>query len=76
MKKILIWDYRIPLRNSGGPSGYLYQIKQQLLSEPTDQIHFLSEYVQETETALSTKHAKLSEISKSCAERTGAQMAA
>lgn len=65
MKKILIWDYRIPLRNSGGPSGYLYQIKQQLLSEPTDQIHFLSEYVQETETALSTKHAKLSEISKS-----------
>lgn len=65
MKKILIWDYRIPLQNTGGPSGYLYQIKKQLISEPTDQIHFLSEYIQEPETALSIKHAKLSDISKS-----------
>ena len=25
-KKILIWDKHIPLKNTGGPSGYLYNI--------------------------------------------------
>lgn len=45
MKKILIWDM-FPLTNTGGPAGYLYNIKEYLKEHPTDQITFLSDLVQ------------------------------
>jgi len=42
MKKILIWDM-FPLSNTGGPSGYLYNIKEYLCNNSSDQISFLSD---------------------------------
>lgn len=43
MKKILIWDYNIPLENKGGPSGYLYNIYKYLETNPSTDIVFLSD---------------------------------
>lgn len=43
--KILIWDLEIPLVNKGGPSGYLFNIKEYLDNEykGRKEIYFLSE---------------------------------
>ena len=65
MKKILIWDARIPLQNIGGPSGYLYQIKKQLLETPNDSICFLSDFLKKQEKSLSGKHESLVNLAKS-----------
>lgn len=46
MKKVLIWDTCQRL-NIGGPSGYLYNIRDYLQSHPTDQISFLTDLVLE-----------------------------
>ena len=27
-RKVLIWDYRINIRNSGGPAGYLFNLRE------------------------------------------------
>lgn len=46
--KILIWNYNIPIKNSGGPSGYLYNIKQYIDNEDPQykqQIVFLSDLI-------------------------------
>ena len=43
MKKVLIWNSDIPLKNAGGPGGYLYNIHEYLKSNPCEQIVFLSE---------------------------------
>lgn len=42
MKKVLIWDLNYVLKNSGGPAGYLYNIREYLLKHPTKdaEIHF------------------------------------
>ena len=42
MKKILIWDLFQKV-NTGGPSGYLYNLQQYLLKHPTEQVTFLSD---------------------------------
>lgn len=42
MKKILIWDLFQKV-NTGGPSGYLYNLQQYLLEHPTEQVTFLSD---------------------------------
>lgn len=42
MKKILIWD-TVVLKDSGGPSGYLFNIHEYLKKKPNDQIVFLSD---------------------------------
>lgn len=44
MKKILIWDM-FPLTNTGGPAGYLYNLREYLKSNPSEQITFLSDLV-------------------------------
>ena len=46
-KQILIWDYELKLSNSGGPSGYLYNIKEFLKSNPNkfENIHFISDFI-------------------------------
>ena len=41
--KVLIWDKDIPLRNTGGPSGYLYNIHNYLTSHPNKEIDFYSD---------------------------------
>lgn len=44
MKRILIWDYNIPLKNTGGPSGYLFNIHEYLVkNKDITNISFLSE---------------------------------
>jgi len=46
MKKILIWDAEIAIRNSGGPSGYLYNIKKYLSEcQSVKNISFVSEII-------------------------------
>ncbi len=45
MKRILIWDYSLTLSNSGGPAGYLYNIKQTLPLIKNCNIAFLSDIV-------------------------------
>ena len=43
--KILIWDKDIPLTNTGGPSGYLWNIHEFLREEPEEQIVFYSDII-------------------------------
>lgn len=64
MKNVLIWDARISIKNSGGPSGYLYQIKRHLISNTNNQIHFLSDYLSGKEETLSKKYKNISNITK------------
>lgn len=46
--KVLIWDYPRKLSNSGGPTGYIYNIRQFLLEHPDDNICFLSDYISDS----------------------------
>lgn len=46
MKKILIWDV-FTVINTGGPSGYLYQINEYLKKRPTKLITFVSDLFRE-----------------------------
>ena len=48
MKKILIWN-PFKLENVGGPSGYLYNIHEYLKQNPSDQIFFLSDLLDNNE---------------------------
>lgn len=43
--RILIWDYHIPIKNVGGPSGYLYNIQKYIRERRvySDNIEFLSD---------------------------------
>lgn len=43
--KILIWDKDIPLKDSGGPAGYLYKLHEYLKQNPTDEIIFYSDII-------------------------------
>lgn len=43
MKKILIWDKSLTLKDVGGPSGYLYNLKEYLKEKPCNQITFYSD---------------------------------
>jgi len=45
MAKILIWDLNMTLYNSGGPSGYLYNIYSYLKKNPSAHISFLSDII-------------------------------
>ena len=44
MKKVLIWD-TFPRTNTGGPSGYLYNLREYLLTHPSEQICFFTDLV-------------------------------
>lgn len=48
--KVLIWDKQFPLKNMGGPSGYLYNIHEYLKAHPSVQIQFYSDLMMEAET--------------------------
>lgn len=53
MKKILIWDYEIPLKDSGGPSGYLNNIYSHLqIYHSSHGIYFLSDLIESPEPSL------------------------
>lgn len=46
--KILIWNYNIPIKNTGGPSGYLFNIKtyiENIAPQYKQQIIFLSDLI-------------------------------
>ena len=43
--KILIWDKGLPLKNAGGPSGYLWNIKQFLQQNKDEEIVFYSDLI-------------------------------
>lgn len=45
--KILIWDKGLPLNNSGGPSGYLWNIKQYLIRNNDSEILFYSDLIEQ-----------------------------
>ncbi len=49
MSKILIWNKNLPLKNIGGPSGYLYNIYSYLEKTPNSQISFYSEVLKVSE---------------------------
>ena len=56
MKRILIWDKGLPLVNSGGPGGYLWNLKQYLdhhAPEYKKQIYYYSESIKETPAKVS-----------------------
>lgn len=46
MKKILVWN-TFPLQNTGGPSGYNYNIREYVRKHPEIQISFLTDVVKE-----------------------------
>lgn len=50
MKKVIIWDKDMTLKDAGGPSGYLFNLKQYLTLHPTPQITFYSDFVPPQET--------------------------
>lgn len=43
MKRVLIWDKNETLSNSGGPRGYMWNIKQYLDTNPTAEVKFYSD---------------------------------
>lgn len=43
MKQVLIWDKHIALKNSGGPNGYLFNIKEYLNENPSNVVKFYSD---------------------------------
>lgn len=43
MKRVLIWDKNTVLKNTGGPSGYIFNIKEYLKNYPNSQISFYSD---------------------------------
>ena len=43
--KILIWDKGIPLKNAGGPAGYLWNIKQYVDSVKDNEVVFYSDLI-------------------------------
>lgn len=55
MKKVIIWDKDIVLRDTGGPSGYLYNLKQFLNKHPNPQISFYSDLVKPRKVVLQNK---------------------
>ena len=62
--KILIWDYPIQLKNSGGPAGYLYNIREYLKSTNTnDEIVFLKDLLSIPNNPI-TKHKKYNKLIK------------
>lgn len=57
MSKVLIFNYR-KLANTGGPEGYLYNIYTHLQSNPTDQIVFYSDLLNQSVEVTHPKHQK------------------
>ncbi len=47
---MIIWDKDMTLKDAGGPSGYLFNLKQYLTLHPTPQITFYSDFVPPQET--------------------------
>lgn len=45
MAKILIWDLGLNLKNSGGPAGYLYNIRQYIMDNQVNNIYFLKDVI-------------------------------
>lgn len=45
MKKVLIWDKNIKLKNAGGPAGYLWNIKQRVDEKSDSVINFYSDRI-------------------------------
>jgi glycosyltransferase involved in cell wall biosynthesis len=43
MKRVLIWDKNAKINNSGGPAGYMWNIKQYLDANPKDEVKFYSD---------------------------------
>lgn len=52
MKKILIWDYNINIANSGGPAGYLYNIKEYIIKHKEENypVYFLKDLINNNES--------------------------
>lgn len=57
--KILIWNYR-KLANTGGPEGYLYNIREHLRNHPNTQIVFYSDLINSEKPTLRPSGKKLS----------------
>lgn len=56
MKKVLIWDKDLKLKDVGGPSGYLYNLKLYLDKYPNKQITFYSDiFSKKTESSSKPK---------------------
>lgn len=60
--KILIWDKGFDLKNSGGPSGYLYNIKKYLDIYPCDQIDFYTDKIVENKKNSSASRKQIKKI--------------
>lgn len=61
--KVLIWDM-FELRNTGGPSGYLYNIHEYLKSHPNDNIYFLSDLLPKLDHEVQFKNDTNEDIKK------------
>lgn len=63
MKKILIWDINFVLKPQGGPSGYLYNIKNEVekLSKNRN-IYFLRDLITQNEQIPFSKEKKIGHI--------------
>lgn len=57
--KILIWNYR-KLANTGGPEGYLFNIREHLKLHPDDRIVFYSDLINSEKPTLRPSDKKLS----------------
>lgn len=53
--KVLVWDM-FDLRNTGGPSGYVYNIYKYLAQNPNSNIEFLSNILPKTQETLDTNN--------------------
>jgi len=67
--KILIWDKGFDLKNSGGPSGYLYNIKKYLDVYPREQIDFYTDRIVEKKECSYTSKKHIKKILSSFLEK-------
>lgn len=67
--KVLIWD-NFPLKNIGGPMGYLYNVHQWLIDNPHKEIEFLSDVIASSSSSGSHCNDYLFD---SCSKKEGTQ---
>ena len=56
--KVLIWNISFPLKDVGGPAGYLYNLHEYLKTNPCDKIVFLSDLLSDVDLTIGDKIEK------------------
>lgn len=70
MKNVLIWNISFPIKNCGGPAGYLYNLKTYLDNNPNNNITFLTDILDVEDTHKMIQNDIYHRSLKSCLSNT------